>query len=247
MTKSNVPPVRTQQWQLYAPCAISKATFRALVERLDKFKPGLATTSRKIKAKAISHAMITDLERADSWKVTDSHFLPELELLQVELLLEANATDSCELHIDFRSERILLSVSDIQTGWLKAVFDEARQLLEDLGVTRRGWKDALGKTYALLQILQILLMAAAVAVFAVWVSRGGDAYLYSSVGFFIAAVIPTLHQVLYFFRPPKKTPIIQEAAPSIRRFPWTEAAAVLGFLAGILGLIKELISLLVAK
>lgn len=221
--------------------------FRALVEKLDQFKPGLATTSRKIKAKAISHARITDLEGADSWKVSDSHFLPELELLQVELLLVANATDSCELHIEFRSDRIFLSVSDIQTGWLKAVFDEGRQLLEDLGITRRGWKDALEKTYALLQILQLLLMAAAVAVFAVWVNRGGDAYLYSSVGFFIAAVVPTLRQVLHFFKPPKKTPIIQEATPRIRRFPWTEAAAVLGFLAGVLGLVKELISLLAGK
>lgn len=159
----------------------------------------------------------------------------------------ANATDSCELHIEFRSDRIFLSVSDIQTGWLKAVFDEARQLLENLGISPRGWKDALRKSYALFEITQILLMSSAVAIFAVWVNQRGNAYLYSSVGFFIAGVIPTLRQVLYFFRPRKKTQIIQEVIPRSRRFPWTEAAAVLGFLAGVLSLAKELISLLGSK
>jgi hypothetical protein len=152
--------VRTHYWERYVPRTISKSLLRSLVEALDQFKPGLNTVSRKIKARAISHAKITDLEGSQSWKVTDPHSLPELEHLQVELLLVANASDSCELHVEFRRLHIYLSVSDIQTGWGKAVFEEARHLLNTLGISSRGWKDALRKAYAVLEILQNLLYIA---------------------------------------------------------------------------------------
>jgi hypothetical protein len=46
--------VRTQYREAYAPRTISKALLRALVEALVDFKPGLPTSSRKIRAKAIS-------------------------------------------------------------------------------------------------------------------------------------------------------------------------------------------------
>ena len=101
-----MPPVRTHYWERYAPRTISKSLLRSLVETLDQFKPGLNTVSRKIKVRAISHAKITDLEGSQSWKVTDSHSLAELEYLHTELLLVANATDSCELHIEFRGEHV---------------------------------------------------------------------------------------------------------------------------------------------
>lgn len=211
--------VRTQHWQSYLPRTISKSLFRSLVEALDQFKPGLNTASRKIKAKAISYRTITSLEGPQSWKVTDPHPLPELEQLEVELLLVANTTDSCELHIDFRSERIFLSVSDIQTGWGKSVFEEARHLLSTLGISSEGWKATLRKSYAVLEILQYLLLIVSVAMFSVWLQNQKETYLYASLGLFVSGVIPTLRRLVHFFRPPSKTLIIQEAPPKNRHFP----------------------------
>jgi hypothetical protein len=239
--------IRTHYSELYTPRTISKSLFRSLVEGCDQFKPGLNTISRIIKARAISHAKITDIEGPQSWKVIDSHSLPELELLQVELLLVANTKDSCELHIEFRAEHIFLSVSDIQTGWGKAVFEEARYMLNTLGISSRGWKNVLKKAYAVLEIIQNLLMIFAVTVFYLWSKYNGKTYLYASFGLFISGVIPTLRRLYYFFSPPKKVLIIQETPPQNLRFPWVEAAAIFSLLASILSLAKEIISVFAAK
>jgi hypothetical protein len=174
---ADMPPVRTHYWERYAPRTISTVLFRSLVESLDQFKPGLNTTSRKIKSRAISHEKITGLEGPQSWHVIDSHSLAELEHLQTELLLAANGTDSCELHIEFRREHIFLSVSDIQTRWGKAVFEEARHLLTTLGIAPGGWKNSVAKVYGVLDILQNVLMIIAVGIFAMWMQLREDGYL----------------------------------------------------------------------
>jgi hypothetical protein len=113
--------VRAHYSQIYAPRTISKELLKSLVAALGEFKSGLPTSSRKIKARAISHGKITDLEGADSWKVIDPHSLAELEHVHVELLLTLTEQKSCEPHVEFRSEHIFLSVSDIETGWGKSV------------------------------------------------------------------------------------------------------------------------------
>lgn len=217
------------------------------MEGLDQFKQGLNTTSRKIKTRAISHQKITDLEGVQSWQVIDSHPLSELEHLQAELLLVANTTDSCELHIEFRTEQVLLSVSDIQTNWGKAVFEEARHLLDTLGIAQGGWKNGLAKIYGVLDILQNVLMIMAVGIFVMWLRSREQEYVFASVGLFVSGVIPTLRRLLYFFCPPKKIAVIQEVAIRRLRFPWPEVTAVLALLAAVLALVKELVSVLAAR
>src|SRR4051812_14941901 len=102
--------VRTHYVEQYPPRTISRDLFRKLVESFDQFKVGLPTSARKIKAQAISHGKITNLEGIQSWKVVDSHALSELEHVHVELLLvSAQPTDSCEIHIEFRATHIGLS------------------------------------------------------------------------------------------------------------------------------------------
>ena len=159
--------VRTQYREAYAPRTISKALLRALVEALAEFKPGLPTTSRKIKAKAISAGKVTELEGPGSWRVTDPHSLTELEQVRVELLLTSAEHRKCELHVEFRSGQILISVSDNETGWGKSVFEDARNLLSDLTISSRGFNERLRRAYSLLDIFQNVLLAVAAAVFAV--------------------------------------------------------------------------------
>jgi len=67
--------VQVQYREVYAPRTISKALLKALVEALVDFKPGLPTTSRRIQARAVSDGKTTDVEGAESWKVTDPHSL----------------------------------------------------------------------------------------------------------------------------------------------------------------------------
>src|SRR3989442_12990413 len=165
-----MPNVRTQCREAYTPRTLSKAILKALVEALVDFKPRLPTTSRKIRARAISAGKSTELEGPECWKVTDPHSLAELENVRVELLLASTDHRKCELHVEFRSGQILLSVSDIETSWGKSVFEEPRVLLSELGISSSGFNERLRKAYGLLDIFHNVLLPLAVAGFAVWLT-----------------------------------------------------------------------------
>jgi hypothetical protein len=233
--------VRTQYREVYAPRTISRALLKALVEVLAEFKPGLPTTSRKIKARAIGAGKITELEGPESWKVIDPHSLGELERVRVELLLASEERRSCELHVEFRSGHITLSVSDIETDWGKSVFEDTRNLLRTLGITPNGFNEKLRKAYGLVDIFQNVLLVMSVAAFTCWLTARGATYLFASLALFVAGVMPAMIRSFHFFSPTKKTQIIQETVAKTRNVPWAEATAVLSFLTGVFQLAKELI------
>ena len=241
-SQSLMTNTRTQYKEVYAPRTISKGLLKALVEALVDFKPGLPTASRKIKARAISPGKTTELEGPESWKVTDPHSLAELEHLRVELFLASAEHRRCELHVEFRGGHISLSVSD-ETGWGKSVFEDALNLLGSLGISSKGLNERLRRAYGLLDIFQNVLLVLSVAVFAVWVTGKGISYLYACLALFIAGVMPAMIRSFHFFSPPKKAPIIQETVAKSRNFPWTEATAVVSFLAGVLQLVKALVAI----
>jgi hypothetical protein len=234
--------VRTQYREAYAPRTISKALLRALVEALAEFKPGLPTTSRKIKARAVSAGKITELEGPESWKVTDPHSLTELEHVRVELLLTSAEHRRCELHVEFRSGQILLSVSD-ETGWGKSVFEDTRNLLSNLAISSKGFNERLRRAYGLVDIFQNVLLVLAVAVFAVWLTGQRTTYLFASLALFVAGIMPAVLRSFHFFSPPRKAPIFQETVAKSRNFPWAEATAVLSFLTGVIQIAKELVTI----
>jgi hypothetical protein len=235
--------VRTQYREEYAPRTTSKAALKALVEALVDFKLGLPTSSRKIRARAISAGKTTDLEGPESWKVTDPHSLGDLQQVRVELQLLYSEHRRCEIHVEFRSGHTLLSVSDSDTGWGKGVFEEMRSLLGALGISAKGFNEILRKAYGLLDIFQNVLLVFSVAVFAVWLSGRGASYLYASLALFVAGVMPAMTHSFRFFSPPRKALIFQEAAAKSRNFPWAEATAVLAFVTGVLELARALIAL----
>jgi len=232
--------VRTQHQWAYSPQQVSRDQFKELVAALQEFKPGLSTKSRITKARAISYGKITDQQGPDCWKVVDSHPLSGLEHVHVELLLTASENESCELHVEFRSEHIVLSVSDIQTGWGKSVFEDMRHLLDKIGVTSTGLKHWMRRAYAFLVILQNPLMVVAAGVFALWTSEGGAGFLFASLGLFVAGVMPAAANVFRFFVPKRTVPLMVDGPTATRAFPWVEAGAVVAFLQGVLTLAKEL-------
>ncbi|TMH85023.1 MAG: hypothetical protein E6H44_14045 [Betaproteobacteria bacterium] len=162
----------------------------------------------------------------------------------MELLLASTDHRKCELHVEFRSGQILLSVSDIETSWGKSVFEETRVLLSELGISSSGFNERLRKAYGLLDIFQNVLLALAVAVFAVWLTGRRTIYLYASLALFVAGVMPALTRSYHFFSPPRKTPIFQETVAKARNFPWAEATAVLAFFTGLLQLARALVAIL---
>lgn len=235
--------VRTQYKEVYTPRTLFKALLKALVEALAEFKPGLPTTSRKIKARAIGAGRITDLEGPESWKVTDPHALAELEQVRVELVLTSAERRSCELQVEFRSGHIVLSVSDAETGWGKSVFEDMRILLKTLGISSTGLNERLRRAYGLVDIFQSVLLALSASIFAIWLASRATTYLFSSLALFVAGVMPALTRSFYFLSPPKKAPIFQETVAGARNFPWTEATAVLAFATGVLQLVKALLEI----
>ncbi len=234
--------VQTQYREVYAPRTVSRTLLKSLVAGLANFKSGLPTVSRKIKARAISHGKITDLEGPDSWKVIDPHPLAELEHVDVELLLTSTGHSSCELHVEFRGEHIFLSVSDIETGWGKSVYEEMRHLLGTFGISSKGLKERLRRAYGLLTILQNVMLVLSVGLFTAWLTGHGTTYLYASLGLFVAGVMPAMTLSFRFLFPPKKVPLFQETIPKSQGFPWVEGAAILGFLGAVMQLVKELVA-----
>jgi hypothetical protein len=213
------------------------------VEALADFKPGLPTSSRKIRARAISAGKTTDLEGPESWKVTDPHSLADLQQVRVELLLTRSEHRRCEIHVEFRGGHTLLSVADFDTGWGKGVFEDMRTLLGSLGVSSKGFNEFLRKAYHLLDIFQNVLLVFSAAVFAVWLSGRGATYLYASLALFVAGVMPAMTQSFRYFSPPRKALIFQETVAKSRNFPWAEATAVLAFVTGVIQLAHALIAI----
>jgi hypothetical protein len=213
------------------------------VEALADFKPGLPTSSRKIRARAISAGKTTDLEGPESWKVTDPHSLADLQQVRVELLLTRSEHRRCEIHVEFRGGHTLLSVADFDTGWGKGVFEDMRTLLGSLGVSSKGFNEFLRKAYHLLDIFQNVLLVFSAAVFAVWLSGRGATYLYASLALFVAGVMPAMTQSFRYFSLPRKALIFQETVAKSRNFPWAEATAVLAFVTGVIQLAHALIAI----
>jgi len=236
--------VRNQYKEVYAPRTISKALLKALVEALAEFKPGLPTTSRKLKVKAIGAGRASELQGPEAWKVIDPHALAELEQVRVELVLGAAERRNCELHIEFRSGYIALSVADVETGWGKSVFEDTHTLLKNLGITSAGWNERLRKFYGLLEIFQNVLLALSAAIFALWLAREEASHLFASLALLVAWVMPALTRAFHFLRPPRTAPIFQETVARTRNFPWAEATAVLAFATGVLQLARALLEIL---
>jgi hypothetical protein len=111
-----------------------------------------------------------------------------------------------------------------------------------LGISSKGLYEKLRRAYHFLDIFQNVLLVLSVAVFALWLTAGRISYLYACLALFIAGCMPAMTRSFHLLSPPKKAPIIQETVAKSRNFPWTEATAVLSFLAGVLELVKALVA-----
>lgn len=239
-----MPHVPLQHYWIYPPRPISRDTFRRLIESLEQFKLGLETQSRTIRAQAISFGNRTDREGPDAWKVIEPYAYEKIEQIQFELLLTKTEKFSCELHVEFRKERIFLSVSDIGTDWGQSVFDDMRSLLAEHGISVNRWSTYLARSYTLIESLSPLLLAGALMLYVHWRESSSTALLAAFTGLLVGGAVPALRRAYRVFVPMKQLPIIEVSGKAPARIPWVEIAAVLSVAQGAISLLKELFEML---
>src|SRR5437773_2489627 len=120
----------------------------------------------------------------------------------------------------------------------------SKAILKALVEALVDFKPGLPTAYGRVDSFQNVLLALAVAGFAVWLTGRRTIYLYASLALFVAGVMPALTRSYHFFSPPRKTPIFQETVAKARNFPWAEATAVLAFFTGLLQLATALVAIL---
>ncbi|NTU50087.1 MAG: hypothetical protein HGA87_04240 [Desulfobulbaceae bacterium] len=231
--------VRGQRWRVSSPKTVSVSTFRSIVESLVDFMPGLETTKRSLRARAIADGQLRDLEGEDCWKVYQPFVLLKIEHLQIELTLHKNETSSCELHVEFQKNHIFLSVSDIGTGWRDAVFEEAERKLKSFGLFKGEWLNKL--TYTISRLQNVFLVLGAGLLISPPNTKINLTYF--AISLLATGIIPIIGDIFRLYFPKKPAFVLEERVP-FHLVSIEKAALWIGIISGMVTLLKEFISLL---
>ena len=230
-----------RQWA-YRPRPISKETLRGLIEGLSVLKTSLPTESRAIRARAIGKdAHHTDLTGKESWKVIEPYSFSELEEVHFALQMNKTQQESCEIYVELRKERILLSVSDLGTEWGGSVFEEMQNLLSQHGIAVKRLEAISSKVYSVVEALSGIILIFAVLLYIEWHDTGSPNMALTSVGMLLAGATPSVAKAYRLLFPAKERLIIQPQSSKRVRFPLTEVTAWLGIIQVIFGISKEIL------
>ena len=228
---------RTQRWRVSSPKTISEKTFKLLVDSLNDFMPGLETTKRVIRTKVIADGQSHQEEGIASWKVYQPFPFEKIEQLQYELTLYKTENTSCELHVEFRKNQILLSVSDIDTGWRDAIFEEIERNLKNNGVFKGELIDKITSTIVHLQNVFLILGSNIYILAYIDPSINFKYFAFSLITIGAIPIIGDIYR-LYF---PTKPMTVLESKVVIPLWNIEKIAMWIGLLSGVVTLIKELI------
>lgn len=226
---------RLQRWRVSPPKSISVGLFQKVVESLASFMTGLNAIERSVETVVIANGEQNVVSGFDSWKAYQPFSLDKIEHIQFELTLKKNDHESCQLHVEFRQNHIFLSVSDIGTGWLDAVFEEMERKLKSAGL----FKGELGYklTSTILRLQNIFLVAG--TTFVLFPVHDGLNLFYVGICFIVTGVVPVISDIFRIFFPQKPIQILDEkiVLPIISI---EKAATWVGLVSGIVVLAKEL-------
>ncbi len=226
---------RMQRWRLSPPKTISVKLFQNLVESLANFMPGLATSERSVITVVVANGQENILSGFDSWNAYQPFALDKIEHIQFELTLKKNENESCQLHVEFRRNHIFLSVSDISTGWLDAVFEEMERKLKSLGL----FKGELGYklTSTVLRLQNIFLLVG--TIFLLFPMQMELNLFYVGVCLVLTGIVPVISDIFRIFFPQKPIQVLEEK--TILPIVNIEKVAIwVGLISGTVALIKEL-------
>ncbi|MDZ4140664.1 MAG: hypothetical protein U1C48_01530 [Methylotenera sp.] len=199
--------IPTQRWRIAPPKTISVKVFKSLIQSLDNFMPGLKTIRRSTRAKVIALGQVNVLEGKDSWEVYQPYAFDKIEHLQFEMTLHKSNEASCELHVEFCKNHVLLSVSDIETGWRDAVFDEIERTLKIQGLFKGEWVNKLTSTFIRLQNVFLVLGASLLLL------THTDGYIdfkYFSLSLLVTGLIPVITDIFRLYFPAKPIDVLEE-------------------------------------
>ena len=228
-----------QRWRVSPPKTISVKLFQKVVESLDNFMPGLSAIQRSVETVVIANGQQSVASGFDSWKAYQPFALDKIEHIQFELTLKKSAHESCQLHVEFRQNHVFLSVSDIGTGWLDAVFEEMERKLKSAGL----FKGELGYklTSTILRLQNIFLVVG--TVFVLFPKYQDLNLLYVGICCIATGVVPVISDVLRIFFPQKPIQILEEKTV-LPIFNIEQAATWVGLVSGVVALVKELYMLI---
>lgn len=230
-----------RQWA-YRPRPISKETLRGLIESLESFKTSLPTESRTIRARAIGKdAHHTDQNGRESWKVIERYTLSELEEVHFALRMDKTQQESCEIYVEFRKERILLSVSDRGTEWGSSAFEEMQSLLSQHGIAVKRLEAISSRVYSLVEAMSDIILILSVLFYIEWHDTGSVNMALTSAGMLMAGATPSVAKAYRLLSPAKERLIIQPQSSKRVKFPLTEVAAWLGIIQAVFGISKEVV------
>lgn len=233
---------RMQRWRVAPPKSISVQLLQDIVESLGNFMPGLQTIDRPIETKVISNGEQNIKSGADSWKAYQPFALDKIEHIQFELTLKQDEKKSCQLHVELRRNHVFLSVSDIGTGWLDAVFEQMERTLKSYGL----FKSELGYklTSSILRLQNVfLVLGTALALFP---EVSGLNLFYVGVFLVITGIIPTLSDIFRIFFPQKPIQVLEEKA-TLPIVNIEKIATWVGLISGVVALGKELFMLVASS
>ncbi|MBJ6954346.1 hypothetical protein [Vibrio cholerae] len=226
---------RMQRWRVSPPKTISVKLFQKLVESLVSFMPGLSTIERLVETTVIANGQQNVVSGFDSWKAYQPFPLDKIEHIQFELTLKKSDHESCQLHVEFRQNHIFLSVSDIETGWRDAVFEEMERKLKSAGL----FKGELGYklTSTILRLQNIFIVTGTMLI--LFPEHKGLNLFNVGICFIATGVVPVVSDIFRIFFPQKPIQVLEEkiVLPNVNI---EKSAAWVGLVSGVVTLAKEL-------
>ena len=226
--------MQRQRWRISPPKTISVDVFQHLIEESSSILTSLGTSNRTITSKAIADGKIREVEGDECSGVFEPFSFEKIEEISYEVTLYKNDSESCQIHVEFRKEHIYLSVSDIGTGWMDAVFEAMERKLKASSLFKGEWQYKI--TFGLIRLQNIFLVSGAVLLIHP-ISENID-FSYVAVSLIITGAIPAINDLYRLFRPRKPIQVIDDH-PSL---PTTEIEKVglwLGITSAVVALAKE--------
>ncbi|WOG30142.1 hypothetical protein [Endozoicomonas sp. 8E] len=226
--------MRRQRWRISPPKTITIELFQRLVEESTILLTSLGTSNRTITAKAIADGKVRKVEGDECCSVYEPFSFEKIDEISFEVTFHKNEKESCQIHVEFRKEHVYLSVSDIETGWLDAIFEAMERNLKASGLFKGAWRYKL--TSGLIRLQNIFLISG-VALLIYPISENID-LSYVAISLIITGAIPAINDVYRLFRPKKPIQVIDDRIS----LPKTEIEKIglwLGITSAIVALVKE--------
>lgn len=232
--------LRKHHWNIYPPKTVSREAFYKLVTFLKTFKAELKPLRRTITVRVSGEDLYTEKFNDEVDTILAPLVLEKIRDVKIFLRLDKDDQNSCESLLHISPASTVVSTSDIGTDWGAAIqADLNRHLRTEKIVARFFW----ARLNGLLKVLMYPFLIIGSVYYILWHFERNTAYLISMCGFLLAGLLLLSKDIQQYFVPPRPFQAITEEKrrKHISIQLWV---TILSLLTALLGVAKELISLL---